>query len=92
MLDRSGSMYGMPIQEAKKALIIALQMLTTQVNFLLFLALTFVHSSSFFIAVVDEFTCCRIALPFVLLMTKWSGLAPMEVRDRALFDVIPAPL
>ena len=31
MLDRSGSMFGMPMQEAKKALIIALQMLTVQV-------------------------------------------------------------
>jgi len=33
MLDRSGSMYGMPMQEAKKALVIALQMLTVQDRF-----------------------------------------------------------
>ena len=32
MLDRSGSMYGTPMQEAKKALIVALQMLTIQVS------------------------------------------------------------
>ena len=33
MLDRSGSMYGKPMQEAKKALVTALQMLTMQDRF-----------------------------------------------------------
>ena len=33
MLDRSGSMYGVPMQEAKKALALALQRLTNQDRF-----------------------------------------------------------
>lgn len=81
MLDRSGSMYGMPMHEAKKALIIALQMLTIQVS-------NYAHMTVMALVVVIILYVYRIALLCAPSTIKWSGLAPVKVITSMLLSVL----
>lgn len=62
MLDRSGSMYGIPMQEAKKALIIALQRLTFQDRFAI---CAFDDRAEWFGSYEGNVHCCIILISII---------------------------